>query len=131
MASLKSLGQDGMPSIFYQWYWPRIGGDIANVALFCLNSGKIISSLNHTFLTLIPKVKSLDKVFDFQPIALCNILYKLISKVLVNRLKKIMPLIIFESQSAFQVDKAILDNILVTFEILHHMKQRNPRKQAL
>ena len=120
-----------MPSIFYQWYWPRIGGDIANVALFCLNSGKIISSLNHTFLTLIPKVKSLDKVSDFQSIALCNILYKLISKVLVNRLKKIMPLIIFESQSAFQVDKAILDNILVTFEILHHMKQRNPRKQAL
>jgi len=57
--------------------------------------------LNHTFLTLILKIKSPELVIEFRPIAFCNIIYKLISKVLANRLKKILPHIILESQSAF------------------------------
>ena len=64
--------------------------------LSCLNSEKIFSSLNHTYLTLIPKVKSSVKVLDIWPIDLCNILYKIISKVLANRLKKLLPQIISE-----------------------------------
>ena len=75
-----------------------------------------------------PKVKSLDQVSQFRPIALCNILCKLISKVLANRLKVLLPDIISESQSAFQSNKAILDNILVAYETLHHMKTKNSGK---
>ena len=93
-----------------------------------LEHRKNFTSLNHAFLTLIPKVKNPEKVSDFRPIALCNILYKLISKVLANRLKTFLPQIIFESQSTFQADKAILDNILVAFEILHHMKTKKTGK---
>ena len=88
----------------------------------CLNSTLIETSLNHTFITLIPKVKSPEFITEIFPIALCNILYKLVSKGLANRLKKVLPHIISESQSAFQSDKAIFDNILVAFETLHHMK---------
>ena len=75
-------------------------------------------------------MKSPKKFFDFRPIDLCNILYKLISKVLANRLKKILPLIISESQSAFQADKAISDNILVAFETLHHMQTKKTGKHG-
>jgi len=53
-----------------------------------------------------------------------------VSKVLANRLKKILPDIILESQSAFQVNKAISDNILVAFETLHHMKNEKGRKSG-
>ena len=60
-------------------------------------------------------MKCPKQVMEFHPIALCNIMYKLMSKVLANRLKKLLPNIIFESQSAFQSDKAISDNILVAF----------------
>ena len=67
---------------------------------------------------------------EFCLIALCNILYKLISKVLANWLKKILLEIISESQSAFQSNKAISDNILVAFEILHHMKKRRKGKMG-
>ena len=84
--------------------------------------------LNHTFLTLIPKVKCPKRVSDFCPIVLCKILYKLVSKVLANHLKQILPNIIFDTQSVFQSNKAISDNILVAFKFLHHMKTKKASK---
>ena len=89
---------------------------MTEAVLSCLTSGVIPPSINQTFITLIPKVKSPSKVLEFHPISLCNIIYKLVSKVIANRLKGVLPLIISESQSAFQSDKAISDNILVAFE---------------
>lgn len=70
------------------------------------------------------------KVSNFRPIALCNILYKIISKGLANTIKKILPCIISKFQSAFQTNKAISDNILVAFESLHHMKNKKTRKNG-
>ena len=125
---LKAPRPDGMPPLFYQQFWPTIGEEVSDVVLECLNSGSISPSLNLTFITLIPKVKSPTKVSKYHPIALCNILYKLISKVLANRLKKILPNLISESQSAFQPSKAISDNILVAFKTLHHMKNQKSKK---
>ena len=98
--------------------------DVSQAVLSSLNIGNILASINHTFVTLIPKVKSPKRVTEFRPIALCNILYELISKVLTNRLKSFLPSVILESQSAFQSDKAISDNILIAFETLHHMKKK-------
>ena len=113
-----------MPPIFFQHYWESIEDDVVKAMVSCLNSNSMEPGLNHTFITLIPKVKSPEFVSEFRPIALCNILYKLVSKVLANRLKKVLPHIISESQSAFQSDKAISDNILVAFETLYHMKRK-------
>ena len=128
MAPLKAPGPDGMPPIFFQHYWDCIGNDIVKAVLFCLNTSEIMPGLNHTFITLIPKVKSPEFISEYRPIALCNVLYKLVSKVLANRLKRVLPRIIFETQSAFQPDKAISDNILVPFETLHHMKMKKVGK---
>ena len=98
--------------------------------LSCLNSGTIQASLNHTYITLVPKSKSPEKVIEFRPISLCNILYKLISKVLANQLKSLLPYVVSKSQSAFQPDKAISDNILVAFETLHHMKMKKSSEEG-
>nr|XP_023915730.1 uncharacterized protein LOC112027287 [Quercus suber] len=117
-----------MPPIFFQKFWSDIGDEVVQAMLSCLNSSKLTPGLNQTFISLIPKVKTPEHVTEFRPIALCNILYKLVSKVLANRLRKVLPHIISKSQSAFQSNKAISDNVLVAFESLHHMKRRKKGK---
>ena len=102
MAPLKAPRPDDMPPIFFQHCWESIGDDVTTAVLSCLNSSKLVSGLIHTFISLILKVKSPELVSQFRLIALCNILYKLVSKVLANRLKKVLPHIISESQSIFQ-----------------------------
>ena len=62
-----------------------------NAVLDFLNSGNMIHDVNATQIVLIPKIKSLEKMSDFRPINLCNVIHKTISKVLANRLKQILP----------------------------------------
>ncbi len=125
MGPLTALGPDGMPPLFYQKFWDSIGNDVSFAVLSCLNSGTILKSINHTYITLIPKIPIPKKVTNFRPISLYNVIYKIISKVLTNRLKTILPHIIYETQSAFIPGRLITDNILVAFETLHHMKSQN------
>ena len=122
MAPLKALGPDGMPPIFFQSFWRLIGDDVSKAVLDFLNSCHIPKEFNFTYVTLIPKMKNPKKISEFQPISLCNVIYKLISKVLANCLKPLLPSIVSENQSAFQASKVITDNILMAFETLHYMK---------
>lgn len=85
---------------FYQKYWSTFGKEVCQAVLGFLNSSVLNVALNSTNIALIPKMKSTSRVTEFQPISLCNVMYKLISKVLVNRLKKILPAIISKNQSA-------------------------------
>ena len=72
--------------------------------------------------------KNPEFVTQFRPISLCNVLYKIFSKVLANRLKTILPTIITEHQSAFTKNRLIYDNILMAFESLHSMNNMNSGK---
>lgn len=130
MAPLKAPGPNGMPPLFFQTYWTDVSMDVTHVVLSCLNSCSILKSINHTFITLIPKVNNLEKVSNFRPISFCNVIYKIISKLIANRLKPVLNSIISETQSAFIANRLITDNILITFESLHHMKNNCTRKKG-
>lgn len=125
MAYLKALGPDGIPPLFYQHFWGVVDYDVTSSLLSWLNSGTLPHPINHTFITLIPKTKNPEHVQEYCPISLCNVLYKIFSKVLANKLKKILPTIITKHQFAFVKDKLITDNILITFESLHCMRKYN------
>ena len=105
-------------SFSFQNYWQLVGCNVTQSILHFLNSTSLPNHLNYTFITLIPKVKNLKLVSKYKLISLCNVLYKKISKVLANRLKKILPQIITKHQSAFTKSCLISDNILVAFEAL-------------
>ena len=128
MEPLMAPGPDGMPPIFFQFFWSLVGDDVTFVVLDCLNNFHIPHDLNHTFVTLIPKVKSPKFISEFRPISLCSVIYKLMSKVLANQLKKVLPYLVSENQSAFQAGKVITDNILIAFETLHYMKHHQSSK---
>ena len=130
MKPISASGPDDMPPLFYQSFWSLIGVDIISAVLDCLNNCKIPLEINSTNITLIPKVKSPELITDFRPISLCNVVYKIVSKVLANRLRAILPLIISENQSAFQAGRVITDNILMAFETLHYMKHQQKGKSS-
>ena len=128
MAPLTAPGPDSISPIFYKTYWHIVGKDVTTMVLNALNSGVVHESLNPTFISLIPKIKNPKRVSDFRPISLCNVVYKLIAKVLVNQLKFFLSNLVFESQSAFLSGRLISDNVLVAFETLHYLKRKTQGK---
>lgn len=110
MAPLKAPGPDRYGACFYQGYWNIVGTEINSMVLDFLNGGMVDESFYYTNIVLIPKSKNPTKSSDFRLISLYNVIYKIASKVLINRLKPIMPAVIFNNQSAFLSSRLITDN---------------------
>lgn len=90
-----------------------------------------MEDINHTLIALVPKINEPINVSDFRPISLCTVIYKIISKTIVNRLKHLLPYIISEEQSAFVPGRQITDNILVAFEHMHMIVQKKQTTEGL
>ena len=97
MYPLKAPGPDGVPPLFFQHFWSTSGVVVTKMELDFLNHGISPHNFNKTHIVLIPRVKEPKQVFDYRPISLCNVVYKIASKVITNRLKKILPSIISEA----------------------------------
>lgn len=84
-----------------------------NAVLYFLHTGRLLKRINFTHVALIPKVPELKKITQLRPIVLCNVIYKIGAKVLANRLKVVLSMLISDSQSAFVPNHLILDNYIV------------------
>lgn len=78
-----------------------------------------LDDLNLTNAILIPKIPHPSNLSNFHPVSLCNVLYKIVARMIVNRFKSVLDNCIDDAQSAFIFNKLISDNVLLTYEILH------------
>eukprot|EP00253_Pinus_taeda_P025402 PITA_25402 len=124
MPNDKAPGPDGFTINFYKACWDIVKMEVWEVVEDSWCSVLILKSLNSTFLTLIPKEEEATTPAKFRPIALCNVLYKIISKVIENILKPILPGLILEEQSSYVEGRQILDNILLAQEMVHTLQSR-------
>jgi hypothetical protein len=128
MYPLKAPGPDGFPAHFFQKHWDVCGIEVTKAVLRILRGEESLEGINKTFVVLIPKVASPEELGQFRPISLCNVIYKIASKVLANRLKVILPEIISEEQLAFVPGRLITNNIITAYECLHFMKGNGAKK---
>ncbi|KAK3229698.1 hypothetical protein Dsin_001579 [Dipteronia sinensis] len=92
MSLMKAPGRDG-----YQNFWDRIGPSVVEACLGVVNHGDLVESINSTIITLIPKIHTPESSFQFRPISLCNVLYKIIAKTIVSRFRKALDGVISET----------------------------------
>ncbi|XP_060963958.1 uncharacterized protein LOC115723947 [Cannabis sativa] len=126
----KSPGPDGMTPAFYQKHWGIVGTDVVKFVRDFFDSGQFPDSINDTHIVLIPKKKNPSQMGDLRPISLCNVIYKVASKVVANRMKNVLNFAISETQSAFVAGRLISDNIMVAFEVMHYLKRKTTGKKG-
>ncbi|KAF8413392.1 hypothetical protein HHK36_001373 [Tetracentron sinense] len=127
MAPYKAPGPNGLHAVFYQKFWAIVSGNIVDLVKLAFESGVIPEGLNHSLITLIPKVPNPKTINQFRSISLCNVSMKVISKVLMNRLRPLLPKLIALTQSSFIPGRVTNKNIIITQEILHSMRKKKGR----
>ncbi|KAM0908155.1 hypothetical protein ACQ4PT_015643 [Festuca glaucescens] len=127
---LKAPGIDGFPARFYQRNWDTLKAEVVNAVRLFFLTGSMPEGVNDTAIVLIPKTEQPETLKDFRPISLCSVLYKVIAKCLINRLRPILGDIISINQSAFVPRRLITDNALVAFECLHFIEHNKSEKKS-
>ncbi|CAN6566565.1 unnamed protein product [Malus baccata var. baccata] len=127
MGGSKAPGPDGFQGLFFQSYWDIIATEVHGIVTDCLRGDGCPSVINSTNIALIPKVPNPEGVNQFRPISLCNYSYKVLSKILANRLKLLLDQIISLNQNAFIKGRQIQENIILAHEIFHFLKMRRTK----
>ncbi|KAL9241026.1 hypothetical protein vseg_015186 [Gypsophila vaccaria] len=127
----KSPGPDGYTSRFYKDAWPVIGHSVIQAVQDFFLHKQLLKQINATNLIMIPKCANPSNVSQFRPIACCNVLYKIISKILCSRLARVLPQLVDHNQGAFIKDRNIQENILICQDLIKMYEKPNSSPKCL
>jgi hypothetical protein len=123
MKSYKAPGPDGFQPIFFKLFWDVVGDDMWNFIKIDFKKGYYDPKVCETFIVLLPKGESQRTFKDFRPISLCNVAYKLISKIIMARLRPFLDEVVSPLHNSFIPGRSTKDNAIVLQEVLHFMKK--------
>ncbi|GLJ43774.1 hypothetical protein SUGI_0911280 [Cryptomeria japonica] len=115
---------DGCTTKLFQKGWEFMGKDIWVVVEEFQKKHKFVKKMNHTIICLILKKVDCDSMSDYRPISLCNTIYKIISKAMAERLKKVLPKLVSENQNGFTPDRETANNIILVSEVIHSLYKK-------
>ena len=124
----KPLVQMALQLFSIKKYWGIVREDVLQCIWFFFKNNFLQRFQNHPFIALVPKLNASHTAHQFRPISLCNIVYKIISKILADRLKVLMHKIISPFQSAFGPKRNIQDNTILAHELLHAFKSKRGKR---
>ena len=123
----KAPGPDGFTVAFWQCCWEFVKEEVLKMFKEFHKQNAFLKSLNNTFLVLLPKKRGAEELGDFRPISLLGGLYKLLAKVLANRIKKVIGKVASLNQNAFVVGRQILDASLIANGVLDSRQKRGEK----
>ncbi|GKV28743.1 hypothetical protein SLEP1_g37755 [Rubroshorea leprosula] len=125
--SSKSPGPDGFNFRFIKEMWEDIKSEIIDFVQEFHRLGRLVRGSNASFIVLIPKVENPQRIEEFRPISLIGVMYKIIAKLLANRLRKVLPKIIGEQQMAFIGGRQLVDGVVIANEVIDEAKKKKKK----
>lgn len=101
MSPFKAPRPDGFQPYFYQSNWDTVRPKLCEYIKGIIDQGMLVKDLNATFIVLIPKIQGPETIHHFWPISLCNVTYKVVTKMIVNRVRQLMPQLVAPNQASF------------------------------
>ena len=128
MGGLKALGSDGIHGLFFQNKWSVVGKSLCQLVSSIFEQPDLVKDINQTFVSLIPRVDSPESLRQFRPINLCNVAYKMVTKIIASRFRLLMPQLIAPTQCAFIKGRQGVNNVIIAQEVVHRMRNKIGKK---
>lgn len=112
----------------FKKFWHIVGHNVSLFAPKILNKGMALHAINRTFISLIPKIKDSTLMAHYGPTSLCNVLYKIISKILASKFKLVMDSVIDEVQSVLLLNCLVTDSAIIAFETFQSIQHTSPKQ---